>query len=172
MSLSIRVDVDGFDEIVRRLRDADKSIRRDTTHGCRDAGKDTLKRLKVSIKTMPVTGFKVKSPATERPFTADTPGGRIRRRIANVTRFRVRLVRMPIIDFFVDSDRLGNAREMPGYFDDERKVYHPLPGTRSAWAAVRGRRWFRHVVIRDLPAVARAIDRRLDQTRLELDGRT
>ncbi|HET8684774.1 MAG TPA: hypothetical protein VFM54_23315 [Micromonosporaceae bacterium] len=161
-----------LDDVTRRLKRAKGTIRRDTAAGLKASGTDVLREVQSNVEALEIRGFRVRGRGRKR-FRAKLPGTKIRRRISRVTQMRVSTARtMPRLDLYVDSDKLGSARNLPGYFDRRTKFRHPLPGTRRVWAAQQSRSgWFREPVLRKLPAVRQAVDAQLDRTRRALDGR-
>lgn len=145
-----------FRELARDLRRGKGTLRSELTKAFKDAGKDTLDRVKNNMTTMDIKGF----PTGKTPrFSASTSGGGIRKRIARVTELEVRTGAIdPKVRFEVKVDRLGNAREVPFHLDSGKKFRHPIMGFKrrngvKKWrgaAASQGKPWFRDEIRKDL----------------------
>lgn len=141
-------------EVAERLRRAKSTIRRDLAQGLRQPTEDGERAAKRAIARLPIRGYR--TGATDR-FTADLPGGHIRRRIARVIEAKVvTAVGNPRAVIEVRSERLGNAKNLPWLLDTGRRFRHPLPGTRNAWAASSGAPWFYSAIDRGAYASAAA----------------
>lgn len=160
-----------FADVARRLKGAKGTIRRDTTAGLTRSVDKVLRKVRRNVETLGMKGFRVRRAKTR--FTAKLTGGRIRRGISRVTEGRVSTSRgNPQLDLVVHSDRLGNARNLPGYFDRQKRFRHPVVGNREVWAGQRSTSgWFRQPILEELPEVRAEVDRQLDKTRRALDGR-
>jgi hypothetical protein len=146
------------------LRRGKGTLRRELTKAFKDAGADTLKRVKRNAETMRIRGRRKGG----RRFTEHRPGTNIRHRIANVTELEVSTGGGdPRVRFVVRTDRLGDARNLPFHLDSGRTFRHPIMGNRSAWAGQSGQPWFYDEIKKDLDTFRRecqdAIDRTIQQ---------
>jgi hypothetical protein len=138
LSLTI-VGAGQLQDLSRRLRRARGVLRAELTKAFRDAGQDTLKRVKRNMTSMDVKGYR----AGGRPFRERRAGKGLRRRIAAVTELEVRTGSdTPRVRFVVKTGRLGDARNLPFHMDSGKRWRHPIMGNRSKWAASSGKPWF------------------------------
>lgn len=143
------------------LRRGKGTLRRELTKAFKDAGEETLQRVKRNAETMRIRGRRKGG----RPFTDVRPGTAIRQRIARVTELEVKTGSAdPRVRFVVRTDRLGDARNLPYHFDSGRVFRHPIMGNRSAWAGQSGEPWFYDEIKKDLDVFRRECQDALDRT--------
>ena len=138
LSLTI-VGTGQLQDLSLRLRRARGTLRAELARAFKEAGKDTLKQVKLNMTTMQVKGYK----AGGRQFREHRPGKGLRRRIAAVTELEVHTGSdTPRVKFVVRTDRLGDKKNLPYHMDSGKKWRHPIMGNRSKWAANSGKPWF------------------------------
>lgn len=143
------------------LRRGKGTLRRELTKAFRDAGEQTLKLVKHNAETMRIRGRRKGG----RRFTDHRPGTRIRQRIANVTELEVSTGSGdPRVKFIVRTGRLGDARNLPYYFDSGKTFRHPIMGNREAWAGQSGQPWFYDEIRKDLDLFRGKCDDAIDRT--------
>lgn len=148
-------------EVSERLRRGQGTLRRELTKAFRDAGKETLQRVKRNAMTMRIRGRRKGG----RPFTDHRPGTDIRARIARVTELEVSSGSGdPRVKFVVRSDRLGDARNLPFHFDSGRVFRHPIMGNKRAWAGQSGSPFFYEEIKRDIDVFKRESQDAIDRT--------
>lgn len=140
--MALRLTIKGADELRRvseALRRGKGVLRQELTKAFKEAGQETLKKIKHNVETMPVRGRRKGG----RRFTDVRPGTAIRRRISRVTELEVSTgAGNPHVAFVVRADRLGDARNLPWHFDSGRVFRHPIMGNKRAWAGESGKPWF------------------------------
>jgi len=143
------------------LRRGKGTLRRELTKAFRDAGQETLKRVKHNAETMRIRGRRKGG----RRFTDHRPGTNIRQRIARVTELEVSTGSGdPRVKFVVRTDRLGDARNLPFHLDSGRVFRHPIMGNREAWAGQSGQPWFYNEIKKDIDVFRRECDEAIDRT--------
>ena len=154
-------------EVSERLKRGQGILRKELTKAFRDAGKQTLERVKNNARTMGIRGRRKGG----RPFTDHMSGTNIRARIARVTELEVSSGGGdPRVKFIVRSDRLGSARSLPGYFDAGVTFRHPIMGNRRAWAGQSGSPWFTKEIERDLDVFAAKCEDAIDRTIQQIEN--
>jgi hypothetical protein len=127
------------------LRGGKGVLRRELTKAFKDAGADTLRRVKKNVETMPIRGYRT---GRQPRFTEQMPGTHIRRRISRVTELEVSTSTVdPRVRFRVRTDRLGDASEVPWHFESGKIFRHPIMGKdkEGNWrggAGQSGKPWF------------------------------
>jgi hypothetical protein len=168
--VAISLTVKGADDLRRvsnALKHGQGTLRKELTKAFRDAGKQTLERVKNNARTMGIRGRRKGG----RPFTDHMPGTNIRARIARVTELEVSSGGGdPRVKFIVRSERLGSARSLPAYFDSGVTFRHPIMGNRQAWAGQSGEPWFYKEIKRDLDVFERKCEDAIDRTIQQIEG--
>jgi hypothetical protein len=153
--------------VSERLRRGQGTLRRELTKAFKDAGNQTLRRVKANALSMRIRGRRHGG----RPFTAHTAGGNIRARIARVTELEVSTGGGdPRVKFVVRSDRLGNARNVPFHLDSGKVFRHPIMGNRQAWAGSVGQPWFYKEIKKDLDVFADKCEDAIEKTIQQIEG--
>ncbi len=154
-------------EVSERLKRGQGTLRKELTRAFRDAGKETLQRVKANALSMRIRGRRHGG----RRFTEMRPGTNIRARIARVTELEVSTGSGdPRVKFVVRSDRLGKARNLPFHFDSGRVFRHPIMGNRKAWAGQSGEPWFYKEIKRDIDVFAAKCEDAIDRTIQQIEG--
>lgn len=166
----LSLTVKGADDL-RRVSDALKRgqgiLRKEMTKAFRDAGNQTLRRVKANALGMSIRGRRKGG----RRFTDHMPGTGIRARIARVTELEVSSGGGdPRVKFVVRSERLGSARNLPGYFDTGVTFRHPIMGNRRAWAGESGESWFTREIEKDLDLFVDKCDDAIDRTIQQIES--
>lgn len=144
-----------------RLRRAQGTLRAELARAFKEAGKDTLRRVKLNMTTMQVKGYR----AGGREFRQHRPGKGLRRRIAAVTELEVRSGSdQPRVKFVVRTDRLGDKKNLPYLMDSGKKWRHPIMGNRSKWAANSGKPWFYKEIRSDLDLFKAECEKAIEST--------
>lgn len=160
----LSLTVQGQDDLRRvaeALRRGKGTLRRELTTAFKDAGKQTLDRVKRNARTMSIRGRRKGG----RRFVDHLPGTNIRARIARVTELEVSTsAGDPRVRFVVHTDRLGDARNLPWHFDSGRTFRHPIMGNRQAWAGQSGQPWFYNEVRDDLDVFVAKCDDAIERT--------
>lgn len=150
-----------LDDLARKLRRARGTLRAELTKAFKDAGADTLRRVKTNMTTMDVKGYRAGGP----PFRERRSGKGLRRRIAAVTELEVRTgTDQPRVRFVVRTDRLGDARNLPYHMDSGKRWRHPIMGNRSKWAASSGTPWFYDEIRSDRARFEAECQKAIDKT--------
>lgn len=164
ISLTIRGEKE-LRQAADALRGGKGKLREELTTAFKNAGRDTLRRVKRNVETMQIRGYRT---GRKPRFTDKLPGTGIRRRIARVTELEVTTGGAdPKVRFIVRADRLGDASEVPYHLDSGKIFRHPIVGNRSSWAGSRGKPWFYEEIKSDRAvfeaecdkAIQRAIER-------------
>jgi hypothetical protein len=154
-------------EVSERLKRGQGTLRRELTKAFKDAGKETLKRVKRNAVTMRIRGRRKGG----RRFTDHLAGTDIRARIARVTELEVSTGSGdPRVKFVVRSDRLGDARNLPLHFDSGKVFRHPIMGNRRAWAGQSGQPWFTEEIKRDVNIFADKCEDAIDRTIQQIES--
>lgn len=155
-------------EVSGRLKRGQGTLRKELTKAFKDAGQETLKRVRRNALTMQIRGRRHGG----RPFTAVMAGTAIRARIARVTELEVSTGSDdPRVKFVVRSGRLGNARNLPYHFDSGKVFRHPIMGNREAWAGQSGESgWFTDEIKKDLDVFAAKCEDAIDRTIQQIEG--
>ena len=154
-------------EVSDRLRRGQGTLRKELTTAFKDAGKETLGRVKRNALSMRIRGRRKGG----RPFADHMAGTGIRARTARVTELEVSSGGGdPRVKFVVRSDRLGNARNLPGYFDSGVTFRHPIMGNRRAWAGQSGEPWFTREIEKDLDIFVAKCEDAIDRTIQQIEG--
>jgi hypothetical protein len=160
LSLTI-VGTGQLQDLSLRLRRARGTLRAELAKAFREAGKDTLRQVKLNMTTMDVKGYR----AGGRQFRERRAGKGLRRRIAAVTELEVRTGSdTPRVKFVVRADRLGAAKSLPFHMDSGKKWRHPIMGNRSKWAASSGKPWFYNEIRGDLAVFVAKCQEAIDAT--------
>lgn len=160
LSLTVK-GADDLQRVSSALRRGQGILRKEMTKAFRDAGKQTLERVKNNARTMGIRGRRKGG----RQFRDHMAGTNIRSRIARVTELEVSSGGGdPRVKFIVRSERLGNAHELPAYFDSGVTFRHPIMGNRRAWAGQSGSPWFTREIEKDLDIFADKCDQAIDRT--------
>lgn len=151
-------------EVSEKLKRGQGTLRKELTSAFKQAGEETLQRVRRNARTMRIRGRRKGG----RPFTDHMPGTDIRNRIARVTELEVSTGSGdPRVKFVVRSDRLGSARNLPFHFDSGRVFRHPIMGNKRAWAGQSGSPFFYDEIKQDVSIFADkctgAIDRTIQQ---------
>lgn len=166
LSLTI-VGADKLRPVAEALRRGQGTLRRELKKSFRDAGEETLQRVKRNALTMRISGRRKGG----RPFTDHRPGTNIRARIARVTELEVSSgAGDPRVKFVVRSDRLGDARNLPFHFESGRVFRHPIMGNRRAWAGQSGSPWFYDEIKRDVDIFAAKCEDAIDRTIQQIES--
>jgi hypothetical protein len=148
-------------EVSEKLKRGQGTLRRELTKAFRDAGQETLQRVKRNALSMRIRGRRKGG----RPFTDHRVGTNIRARIARLTELEVSTGSGdPRVKFVVRSDRLGDARNLPFHFDSGRVFRHPIMGNKKAWAGQSGEPWFYDEIKRDVKVFADKCEDAIDRT--------
>lgn len=148
-------------DLALRLRRARGTLRAELTRAFKEAGKDTLRRVKLNMTTMQIKGYR----AGGRQFREHRAGKGLRRRIAAVTELEVRTGSdTPRVKFVVRTDRLGDARNLPFHLDSGKRWRHPIMGNRSKWAANSGKPWFYGEIRSDLDVFKAECEKAIEKT--------
>ena len=168
MAISLTVvGQDRLREVSEKLKRGQGTLRRELTKAFKDAGQETLDRVRRNARTMRIRGRRKGG----RPFTAHMPGTDIRNRIARVTELEVSTGGGdPRVKFVVRSDRLGNARNLPFHFDSGRVFRHPIMGHRRAWAGQSGEPWFTDEIKREVKVFADKCEDAIDRTIQQIES--
>lgn len=154
-------------EVSERLKRGQGTLRREMTKAFKDAGKETLERVRNKARTMRIRGRRHGG----RPFTAHMPGTAIRSRIARVTELEVSSGSGdPRVKFVVRSDRLGSARNLPFHFDSGKTFRHPIMGNKRAWAGQSGEPFFYDEIKKDLNVFVDKCEDAIDRTIQQIEG--
>lgn len=154
-------------EVSERLKRGQGTLRKELTKAFKDAGQETLQRIKRNALSMRIRGRRKGG----RPFTDHMPGTAIRARIARVTELEVSTGSGdPRVKFVVRSDRLGDARNLPFHFDSGRTFRHPIMGNRRAWAGQSGEPFFYDEIKRDVDVFARKCEDAIDRTIQQIEN--
>jgi len=160
LSLTI-VGTGQFQDLSLRLRRARGTLRAELTKAFKEAGEDTLRRVKLNMTTMQIKGYR----AGGRQFREHRSGKGLRRRIAAVTELEVRTGSdTPRVKFVVRTDRLGDAKNLPFHMDSGKRWRHPIMGNRSKWAANSGKPWFYGEIRSDLDLFKAECQKAIDKT--------
>lgn len=150
-----------LNDLARDLRRARGTLRAELTKAFKEAGKDTLRRVKLNMTTMQIKGYR----AGGRQFREHRSGKGLRRRIAAVTELEVRTGSdTPRVKFVVRTDRLGDVRNLPFHMDSGKRWRHPIMGNRSKWAANSGKPWFYGEIRSDLDLFKAECQKAIDKT--------
>ena len=155
-------------QLAEDLRRAKGTLRRELVQAFKQAGEQTLKRVKHNIETNRIAGRRTgRLPR----FTAVMPGTAIRARISRVTQLDISSsAGDPHVRFQVRSDRLGDARNLPFHLDSGKQFRHPIMGNRHSWAAQSGSPWFYDEIKSDLKVFEAECDKAIDRTVEKLEG--
>lgn len=154
-------------EVSERLKRGQGTLRRELTSAFREAGQQTLERVRRNARTMRIRGRRKGG----RRFTDHMAGTDIRNRIARVTELEVSTgAGDPRVKFVVRADRLGNARNLPFHFDSGRVFRHPIMGNRQAWAGQSGEPFFYDEIKRDIDVFAGKCEDAIDRTIQQIEG--
>lgn len=154
-------------EVSERLRRGQGILRKELTKAFRDAGKETLQRVKRNALSMSIRGRRKGG----RRFTDHMAGTNIRARIARVTELEVSSGSGdPRVKFIVRSERLGNARSLPAHFESGKVFRHPIMGNRHAWAGQSGQPWFYDEIKKDVDVFAGKCEDAIDRTIQQIEG--
>jgi hypothetical protein len=154
-------------EVSEKLKRGQGTLRKELTRAFRDAGKETLQRVKRNVLSMRIRGRRHGG----RRFTDHRPGTGIRARIARVTELKVSTgAGDPQVKFVVRSDRLGDARNLPYHLDSGRVFRHPIMGNRRAWAGQSGEPWFTEEIKRDVKVFADKCEDAIDRTIQQIES--
>jgi ribosome-binding factor A len=150
-------------KLAEDLRRAKGTLRQELTRAFKEAGKDTLSRVKHNAETMSIRGRRKGG----RPFREHRAGNNIRRRIARITELEVSSSAAdPRVKFIVRTDRLADikAESLPWHFDSGKVFRHPIMGNRSAWAGQTGQPWFYNEIKKDRDIFVAECDKAIDRT--------
>jgi hypothetical protein len=148
-------------EVSEKLKRGQGTLRRELTKAFKDAGQETLERVRRNARTMRIRGRRHGG----RRFTEHRPGTNIRARIARVTELEVSSGGGdPRVKFVVRAGRLGDARNLPFHFDRGSTFRHPIMGNRHAWAGQSGQPWFTEEIKRDVKVFAAKCEDAIDRT--------
>jgi len=154
-------------ELSERLRRAPIKLRSELFRAFKAAGKPTLRRVKHNIESMDIKGYR----AGGRPFTAKQPGTGIRRRISAATKLDIYTGSAdPRVKFVVESNRLGDAKNLPFHLDSAKRFRHPVMGNRSKWAANSGKPWFYNEIRKDLDLFKAECEKAIDNTIRQIEA--
>jgi hypothetical protein len=149
-------------DLARDLRRSKGTLRSELTKAFKTAGASTLRQVKLNMTSMDIKGY---STGRKPRFTDRQPGTNIRQRIARVTELEVRTGSTdPHVQFQVQTDRLGDARNLPWHLDTGKKFRHPIMGKRGRWAANSGKPWFYDEIKSDLDRFTAECDEAIDKT--------
>lgn len=160
--LSLNVVGSGqLNDLARDLRRARGTLRSELTKAFKQAGADTLKRVKRNMTSMQIRGYR----AGGRPFREHRSGKGLRRRIAAVTELAVRTGSdTPRVKFVVRTGRLGDAKNLPFLLDTGRTFRHPIMGNRRKWAGSSGKPWFYDEIRSDVKTFEAECQKAIDAT--------
>jgi len=154
-------------QLAEDLRRAKGTLRRELVQAFKQAGEQTLKRVKRNIETNRIAGRRTGRVPR---FTAVMPGTAIRARISRVTELDISSsAGDPHVRFQVRSDRLGDAKNLPFHIESGR-WRHPIMGNRHSWAAQTGSPWFYDEVKSDLKVFEEECDKAIDRVIEKLEG--
>jgi hypothetical protein len=144
--------------IARDLKGAPARLRKELTQAVKRAAEPTLRDVRQAIETLPIRGQRI--PGAKKLFTKHMAGTHIRHRIARVVEVDVSTSSTGArARFVVQSERLGNASNVPYHLDNGR-LRHPVMGNRSVWANQWAGResWFYKTITDDRPKFEREAD--------------
>lgn len=167
LSLTIKGQKE-LQRVANDLRRAKGTLRRELTAAFKTAGNKVLARVKHNIETNDIHGIRTgRKPL----FTAHTGAKRLRKRISNVTELEVSSsAGDPHIRFYVHSDRLGNATNVPQHIDSGKAFRHPIMGNRHSWAASIGKPWFTDEIKSGRDVFVAECDEAIDRTIQSIEG--
>lgn len=161
----VQVSVSGQAELKalgRRLKDADKVLRRELRKGIKKAAAPAVRDVQEAARTIPVRGTRGGGKRDRRlHYTAKrkAKGGHgLRATIARAIRADIKATGHAKVTIRVFSRYLpADQRNLPRYLDRTKGWRHPVFGDRENWVDQHGQPWFASTLVQHGPAVRREV---------------